>query len=236
MNKEKLMKRLLGLKQNANLSPEEIDKLATRLMEEKELKSSFVGLLEGEVDRALELYYKYIEENSFESLAERTTLIGLIYKEILKERIQQFIRKESQEKDGAIPLAMTEKLMELDAQILTDKEKLGMLKDKNNDSFIKTLAELKKKALIYYNEHAGCTVVKCPHCQQLFNLLMDVSNLTAEKCSFFKGTLLYNVPLLNLYHQKRINKEEVASILGVHSEYVEFIYTNIYLKEYKNEA
>jgi len=38
MNKEKLIKRLKNIKQNANLSPEELDKLAIRLLVEKELK------------------------------------------------------------------------------------------------------------------------------------------------------------------------------------------------------
>ena len=55
MNKEKLIKRLKNIKQNVNLSPEELDKLATRVLEEKELKSSFVGLLDEEVDKALAL-------------------------------------------------------------------------------------------------------------------------------------------------------------------------------------
>jgi hypothetical protein len=235
MNKEKLIKRLKNIKQNANLSPEELDKLAIRLLVEKELKASFVGLLDTEVDKALALYYKYIEENSFESLAERSTLIGVIYKEILKERIMQFIRKEGQEKDGAIPLAMTEKVMDLDAQILTDKDKLGMLKDKNNDSFVRTLEELKKKAITYYNEHAGETYVKCPNCLQLFRLLMKVDNLEPNKASFFKGTTLYNKPLLDLYHNKTLTLEKIAEIMGVHAKYIIFIYENIYLKELKND-
>jgi hypothetical protein len=162
-------------------------------------------------------------------------LIGLIYKEILKERIMRFIRKEGQEKEGAISLAMTDKIMELDAQILTDKEKLGMLKDKNNDSFIRTLEELKKKALAYYNEHAGETYVKCPNCLQLFRLLMKIDNLEPEKASFFKGTTLYNKPLLDLYHNKTLTLEKIAEIMGVHAKYIMFIYENIYLKELKND-
>jgi len=151
--------------------------------------------------------------------------------EILKERVQEFIRKEYDEKNGAIPLNMAEKVIELDTQIMEQKEKLGLLKDRDNASFLTTWEDLKKKTLKYYNEHAGSTIVRCPHCQNLFHLLMNVDNLTAEKASFFRGTTLYNLPLLNLYHEKRLNIDEMATIFGVHKKYIEFIYNNLYLKD-----
>jgi len=231
MDKEKYFKKLKTLNQYKNLSEEELYKVVDKKINDDTLIESFVGLKDDEIDKALDLYHRYLAESSFESLAEKTTLIGMIYKEILKSRIQLFIKKESAEKNDAIPLQMAEKLMDLDTQILSDKDKLGMLKAKDNDSFLVTWNELKKKALNYYSEHAGCTTIKCPNCQSLFNLLMDVSNLTAEKCSFFRGTMLYNLPLLNLYHQKRLTKEEVANILGVHENYVLYIYNEIYLKD-----
>jgi hypothetical protein len=142
-----------------------------------------------------------------------------------------FIEQEGKDKQGAIPLRMTEQLVENTTQIMALKEKLGMLKNKADESALDLINELRAKALVYYSEHAGCTTIKCPNCQQLFNLLMDVTNLIPEKCSFFRGTMLYNLPLLNLYHNKKITKEEVANVLGVHQNYVDYIYNNLYLKE-----
>jgi len=230
-NREALFNRKRGLKQYQKLSDEELFKIVDRELEETELKKSFIGFKDQELERALSLYYKYLDENSFENLAEKSSLITLVYLEILKERIQEFIKKEEIEKNGAIPLQMAEKILEIDTQIMEIKEKLSMLKDKNDSTFVKTWEELKKKALTYYNEHAGCTTVKCPHCQKLFNLLMDVSNLTPEKCSFFRGTTLYNEKLMKLYEEKRLTIDEVAEILGVHPKYINFIFENIYLKE-----
>jgi hypothetical protein len=235
-SKERLIKRLKSLKQYKDLSQDELEKVVDKKLEEDELINSFVGLNEKEKEKALQLYDKYIGENSFENLAEKSSLTNLVYLEALNDRIKLFIEKEDKNKDGAVPIQMVEQLISNNEQIMKLKDQLGMMKDKTNNSFIVAWEELKKKALTYYSEHCGSTIVKCPYCQQLFHLLMNIDNLTAEKSSFFKGTMLYNLPLLNLYHQKRITKEEVADILGVHAKYVDFIYSNLYLKELsKNE-
>lgn len=235
MDKDKEIKRLKSLKQYANLSEEELIKIVDKKLIAKELTSSFIGLKDNEIEKAIGLYNKYVEESSFESLAEKSSLKNLVYLEILKERVQQFIKTEGDEKQGAIPLAMTEKLLFLDAQIMKNKETLGLLKEKDNDSFLKVWDELKKKAINYYNEHAGETYVKCPECQKLFRLLMKIDNLEVVKATFFKGTTLYNERVLQLYHEKKITLEDAAEILGVHTKYIIYIYENLYLKE-KNDT
>jgi len=230
MDKDRRKQILKNLKQNQGKSDEEIN----QLLQKEELLKSFVGLNEVETKKALTLYDQYVSEHSFESLAEKSTLINLVYLEVLNDRIKLFIEQEFKDKNGAIPLKMNEQLTYNTTQIMQLKEKLGMLKDKADESALELMNELKEKALVYYSEHAGCTTVRCPNCQQLFNLLMDISNLTPEKCTFFKDTLLYNLPLLNLYHLKKITKEEVANVLGVHQNYVDFIYNNLYLRELEN--
>lgn len=234
-SREKLIKKYKTLKQYSQLPQEEIEKIVDKNLEEAELLNSFIGLNEVEKEKAIQLYDKYVTENSFENLAEKSSLTNLVYLEILNDRIKLFIEKEEKEKNGAIPIHMVGQLISNNEQIMKLKDQLGMLKSKDNDSFMVAWEELKKKALTYYNEHRGCTVVKCPNCKQLFNLLMDISNLTAEKSSFFKGTILYNTKLLKLYEEKRLTIDEVAEILGVHSKYVDFIYQNIYLKEKEKE-
>jgi len=236
MDRDKLIKKLKTLKQYNRLSIEEIEKLADQKLMNEELLVSFVGLNANEKKRALELYNRYLDEHAFEALAEKSTLINLVYLEILNDRIKLFIEQEGKDKAGAIPIKMTEQLIANTSQIMELKEKLGMMKDVESESALELMNELKEKALAYYETHAGCSVIKCPYCQQLFNLLMDVTNLSPEKCSFFKGTLLYNLPLLNLYHLKRVTKEEVAAILGTHINYVDYIYNNLYLKELNNDT
>ena len=231
MDKDALIKKYKNMKQYKDLSDIELEQIVQKKIDEEQLLIAFVGLNDTEKQKAIKLYDQYVSEHSFESLAEKSTLINLVYLEILNDRIKLFIEQEGKEKKGAIPLKMTEQLVSNTTQIMELKEKLGMMRDADSENALDLMNELKEKALTYYNEHAGCTTIRCPYCQQLFNLLMDVSNLTPEKCSFFRGTMLYNLPLLNLYHLKKITREEVASVLGVHQNYVDFIYNNLYLKE-----
>jgi hypothetical protein len=232
---EKLIIKRTGLKQYKNYSPEDLAKLCQRDLDKEELKKSFIGFRDAEIDRAISVYYKYLDECSLESLAEKSSLISLVYMEILKERVQEFIRKEYDEKNGAIPLNMAEKVIELDAQIMEQKEKLGLLKDRDNASFLTTWEDLKKKTLKYYNEHAGETYVRCPNCDKLFRLLMKIDNLEPAKATFFSGTTLFNKPLFALYHEKRLTKDEMATIFGVHKKYIDFVYENLYLKTLKDK-
>jgi uncharacterized C2H2 Zn-finger protein len=235
LDREKYFKKLKTLNQYKDFSEEELYKVIDLKLLEEELINSFVGLNEKEKDKAIQLYDKYVTENSFENLAEKSSLVNLVYLEAINDRIKLFIEKEDKEKNGAIPLHMVEQLISNNEQIMKLKDQLGMLKNKDNDSFITAWDELKKKALDYYNSHAGETYVKCPECQKMFRLLMKIDGLEISKASFFKGTSLYNTKLLKLYEEKRLSKEEVAEILGVHSKYILFIFNNIYLKEKNNE-
>jgi len=222
------------MKQYASYSDEELKILVDKKIEEEQLLTAFVGLNEEEKQKAIQLYDQYVSEHSFESLAEKSTLINLVYLEILNDRIKMFIEQEGKDKKGAIPLRMTEQLVENTNQIMSLKEKLGMMKDADSENALELINELKEKALAYYNEHAGETYVKCPECQNLFRLLMKVDGLEPAKATFFRGTTLYNQKLMELYHYKKVSLEEVADILGVNHKYVTFIYENIYLK--KNDS
>jgi hypothetical protein len=231
MDKDRMIQQQTNLKQNKNKSSEEIEQLVDKKIQEEELLTAFIGLNDTEKIKAMQLYNQYITEHSFESLAEKSTLINLVYLEILNDRVKLFIEKEGNEKQGAIPLRMTEQLVENTTQIMVLKEKLGMLKNKEDESALDLINELKEKALTYYNEHAGETYVKCPECQSLFRLLMKVDGLEPAKATFFRGTTLYNVKLMELYHYKKVTLEDCAEIMGVNSKYITFIYENIYLKK-----
>ena len=230
MDKDKLFKRYRNMKQYKNFSDEELMKIVQKKIEEKELLECFIGLKDDEKKKALQLYNRYIMENSFESLAEKSTLTNLVYIQILIDRVKTFIKDEGDTKKGAIPIRMAEKLVELTNQEMSLKEKLGMLKDAKSESALDLVNELKEKALKYYEEHAGETYVKCPECENFFRLLMKIDDLEPAKATFFKGTTLYNVKLMELYHYKKLTKNEIAEILGVHENYIDFIYNNIYLK------
>lgn len=231
MDRDNLFNKYRNMKQYRNLSDEELHALVDKKVQEEELLTAFVGLSPEEKDKALKLYEQYVTEHSFESLAEKSTLINLVYLEILNDRVKLFIEKEGIDKQGAIPLRMTEQLVANTNQIMDLKEKLGMMKDADSENALELMNELKEKALAYYNEHAGETYVKCPECQNLFRLLMKIDGLEPAKATFFRGTTLYNQKLMELYHYKKLTIDELAEILGVHKNYITFIYENIYLKK-----
>lgn len=230
MDREKAIQKRLNLKQNKGKTYEDIATQYDKEQEEESLLMSFTGIAQEKQQKALKLYQQYLTENSFESLAEKSTLINVVYLEMLNDQIKEYIEQEQKEKKGAIPLKMTEQLVVNNTQILVLKRELGMLKDADSANALEIINELKEKALAYYDEHAGETYVKCPECQSLFRLLMKVDGLEPAKATFFKGTTLYNVKLMELYHYKKVTLEEVAEIMGVHPKYITFIYENIYLK------
>ena len=230
---EKLKIRYKNLPQYKTLTEEQLDEVVKSKVEQEELADSFVGLNDDERKKALILYNRYLEENSFTNLAEKSSLITLISLELLKERMQILIKKESDQNQGAIPMRVVEQILEVETKIMELKKNLGMLKDKQDSSMADALDELYQKALKYYEENAGCTTVRCPHCSKFFNLLMDVSNLEPAKATFFKGTMLYNHKLFELYDKKMISTEEMAEILNVSVKGIFYIHTNLYLKDKK---
>ena len=230
MDRDREIQRQTNLKQNQGKSPEEIAEIVDKKIREEELLTAFVGLGDTEKHKAIQLYEQYVSEHSFEALAEKSTLINLVYLEILNDRIKMFIEQEGKDKNGAIPLRMTEQLVANTTQIMELKERLGMMKDADTENALDLINELKEKALAYYETHAGETYVKCPECQSLFRLLMKIDGLEPAKATFFRGTTLYNQKLMELYHYKKVTLEDCAEIMGVNHKYITFIYENIYLK------
>jgi hypothetical protein len=231
MDKDKFIKKLKTLKQFKDLPEEDLEKIAQRKMEEKELKDSFVGLMDEEVERALSLYYKYLDENSFESLAEKSTLITLVSLEIMRNRLLNAIKKFSTEKQGAVDFNGMEEVRELNSQISETKKSLKMMNNQEGDSIAKRWADLEASCLTYYEQHAAEFQERCPYCSKIFPIILPPEKLEAKKSSWFRGTDLYNKKIFELFHNKKITQEEAAEILDVSKFYIELMYNEIYLKE-----
>jgi len=127
-------------------------------------------------------------------------------------------------------------LQDLNKQVIEFKTLLGFInKDKEEGNLAEHLDILKKKAIQYYQENAGCNIVRCPYCQEHFMLLMNVKDLEAKKQKWFKRTLLYNKSLFDMYHKKELTLEKMADIFGVSNFYIEYIYETVYLPEIESE-
>jgi hypothetical protein len=230
---QKIINRLKNLKQNKELPEGDILAKAQEEYNKKNIISSLSFCIDdNDREFAKNLIDKYLSQSSFESEADRDTLRQLIDLEILAERIKQHLKKEYDKANPSLPTLMMKELRETESLIIEIKEKLGLSnQDRKQDNLSETLSSLKKKALQYYSEHRGCNIVKCPYCQKIFYLLLRTDLLTPEKCSWFKGTSLYNRPLMELIQKGTITQEQAAEILGVNILYVNKIFQNIYLKE-----
>lgn len=230
MNKDNLLKKYRNMKQYKDFSDEELEQIIQKKLNEEELLTAFIGLNTNEKQKAIKLFDQYISEHSFESLAEKSTLINLVYLETLNDRIKIFIEKEGNEKQGAIPVKMMEQLVENTNQIMSLKEKLSMMKDKNSETGEELFNELKEKCLKYYEEHAAEFQTKCPYCNEIFSNILPPDKLNSTPSSWFKNTTLYNYGVFDAYHKKEITIDRAAQILGVHKNYIEKMYNEIYLK------
>jgi len=230
---EKYKNQIRNMTQYKGLSDEELTIVAEKKIAEEDIINSLTFCIDDiEKKFAVDLINRYLSQSSFENEADKDTLKQLIDTQLLVERIKAQLKKEYEKANPGLPIQMIEQLRETEAQILELKEKLGLTtKDRQEASWVEEWNKLKKKALKYAEEHKGCNVVKCPYCQKMYLLLIRTEHLTSEKCTWFKGTILYNKQLFNLLDTKRISEDELADILGVSKFYVTHIYNNLYLKE-----
>lgn len=230
---ERIISRLKNLKQYKDLSQEDLELMAKEQLDKNDILSSLTFCIDDEEkEYANKLIEMYLAESSIESNSDKDTLKQLIDLEILVERIKSFLKTEFSKTNPAIPTHMLQELRDTNAQIILMKEKLGLSQhEKSEDSGLTLFENLKKKAQEYYKTHAGCNLIRCPECSKLFMVMMRTKDLDAKKATLFRNTILYNVKLFDLYHQKRISAEEIAEILGVSVLDIDFLYINIYLKE-----
>lgn len=235
IDESKLLQKYRNMVQYKNLSESELKDLVQKKVSEEVLLTAFVGLGDDEIKKAIKLYDQYITEHSFEGLAEKSTLINTVRDEILKERILMQIKDDYDNKDNANSLRLFEEVRDLETHILSQKEKLGMLRDANSETAQDLFNELKEKCLKYYEEHAAEFYSMCPNCKELFPSILPPDKLESTASSWFKNTTLYNYEVFDAYHKKEITIDRAAKILGVHPEYITKMYNEIYLKE-KNDS
>jgi hypothetical protein len=229
---DKIKNKLKNLQQNKTLSDTELTSLAREKLEKDEIITSLKFCANEEERKfAQDLLQKYLSTKSFENPAERDTLRNLIDFEVILDRVKNYINIETSKANPVPPVQMIEQLQKFSEHIEELKESLALTQSAEQSDFIKTWDLLKKKALKYYEENKGINTVKCPYCQNLFQLLFDRTDYKEMKAVWFRGTQLYNEPLLKLYHEKVITEDKVAEILGVSNSYVKLLYEDIFIKD-----
>jgi len=232
MDIERQKNKLRNLRQNKNLTEEQLDIMAKEKLDKHKILSNLTMCSNDDEKKMAEvLLEQYLSERSFENYAEIDTLRQLIDMEILAERVKAILKTEYGKANPTIPTHMLQELREINAQVLEFKKSLKLVNDKENSNGLEEWKNLEQKALAYYESHKGCNILKCPYCSSLFEIRMRTENLEAKQAILFRGTVLYNESLYKLYNEKRITVEEMAKIFDVSVNFIELLYQNIYLKE-----
>jgi hypothetical protein len=167
----------------------------------------------------------------------------LVYKEILQENFKIQIQdkktkfekdqKELPEKDQKEfqnPTYITDAMDSNLEQILSLKEKLGLLNNQEGDDGFKYIQQFEDKFKKWCEENQDRTFA-CPHCSKMILLYMKQEYWETMKHPFFESKVLANKKLWELFKANKITKTEIAEVLGCSEKYIDWLESKIYLKK-----
>jgi len=218
------------------MDKKEIDKLIRDL----QIKSLFTD--RNEKSYAVKLAEKYFGDYNISGEAEKQTLRTIIYQEIVKKRFEKFMNEKSEDKtDKSLPLRAMENYNELVDQCEKLKKTLGLTRAQQQEKDSDPIKAQKQRDEIfdeYILENRDLFEFHCPHCKNwtlIYRRCTDKAGFIRIKHPMFKGSMLYNVEMFKDYESGKITFDNIAKYLGVHRDYVEKIYKEIYLIEKKKK-
>lgn len=166
--------------------------------------------------------YPHLNKISLLTLLEELIFLELI-NESIKIKIGQLSKVKSVKSSSAVPSHLLKELQSNLSEILKLKTELGMFEDKDKISAFTDLENLKKKAKAYRQNHPLSYKTTCPFCSEIYFMKRKTENYEPHISPFFENKILVNRPLFELYHQEKINKKEIAEVLGVAEDYINWV-------------
>lgn len=189
------------------------------------------GLTKGQKLSGHARFKKYLKYHNIESFSDAQLLEELVYREIqhkeTKEKIQQLQKSDNVEEKNLIPKNQWRALDDNLDKMIEIKERLGLFEKDNKDSFYKKYQLIKKKFKKWL-ENRNQRPLKCPWCSKMLMLNIKMDCWQAKKHPYFKDRILANEHMWRLWREDKITKDDIAKILGVSADYVDFIEENLY--------
>ena len=239
MNHEKklLINKLKGLKQYSNLSEEELEKIVEKKFSGKITNSLVFANSRQEKELAQKLYEQYVADwGELNNIADKSVLLTIIDLEILNYKLKKKIaeieeQSKTDQSSGVISKELIEQLIRNTEIILKLKASLGMTKaerEKSQSDLVLVLETLKRRFRDWINnpENKSNYTLVCPHCQKyiLIRRRIDKEKDEIKVHPFFiDGGITFNKHLFELYKEGKISKEDVAKVLDVNEDYVDWI-------------
>ena len=225
------LKRLVNFK---NADDSVLEKAAQKVVVLRELVESGNFINDDEKKLAKKMFEAYLEQNSFESYSDLSTLSVLVYNEVLSGRVQKSIN-DCTNKDGKAYIS--DKLLkshsDLTNQILHLKTKLGIDKEIKTDEFT-ALCLLKKRFHEHIqqnkNEFTLAVPFSCNSCGhddvKMVLVRRRVKDFEAIDHPMFSGRFWYSKVAMDMVKSGRLTKSEYAKIFSTSVDYVQWCLDN----------
>ncbi|MFH0805954.1 MAG: hypothetical protein V1901_03715 [Patescibacteria group bacterium] len=231
----KQVNKIRNFTQYKNSTQEELEKVARKTIAEKEVEKELISLVgEEELPLAKEIFNKYINEYQLETSSDKSTLLDLVYYEILNLRIKKYLTENYKTEDGSVVIH-TKTIESLNAQ--TDqinklKSLLGMTKKQvevEHSDVVKIMENLKSRYHTWINspENRANYTLKTPCCGKM---LLIRRRLDKEKDEvlihpwFVRGGVLFNKHLWKMHHEGKISDDDIMKVLNLQSmDYIEWV-------------
>jgi len=186
-----------------------------------------------DIESAKALASKYLADYAIEGESDRNMLRQVIYLEVFHRTLQK-AANDYDKGAGSVPLQVLEALHKNINQIVSLKEKLGILKKNTKDEKegFKALKLLEKKFKAWEAENQGSRTMICPHCGKMVLLKILMDKWEALKHPFFVDRILANRHLIRLFKEKKITKRDIALVLNTSEDYVSSIIEKIDFSKY----
>lgn len=214
---------LRGLIQYKDKDDAFIERKALENIKKKELEVEMLFENEEEKHKAMELYTKYLQDNSFENSSDLNTLKTLVYNEIFQLRLQKIINIVTAELKS-VPDKSIKALIDCQKQISELKKELGLVRDDNDKSdAYKALETLQKKFRVYQLENKDEFTCRCPSCQEMIMWNRRIKDYDAKKHPLIKNNKPYNIKVVQLIRDGKITKRDASDILECSESYIDYI-------------
>jgi len=201
-----------------------------------------VGLNKSEKYAGQKKFNEYCSIYHITAFSDLQLLEELIYRELMQENFKvqiedkkaSIVKKnkaldEKDQKEVIIPTYVVDAMNQNLEQVLSLKEKLGLLNNQEGDDGFKYIQQLEEKFKVWCKENQDRSFA-CPHCSKMVLLYMKQEYWETMKHPFFESKVLANKKLWKLYRDFKITKTDIAEVLGCSEKYIDWLEKKIYLK------
>lgn len=178
-----------------------------------------------ETKDAKKLLEKYLQDFVPSTVSDKNNLKSLIYLEILQVRLQDKMNQHA-DRDAAIPLQMMTAIHSNLNEINIVKGKLGLIgkeKEVAKTDAYKSLELKIQRHRQWMDENQASRTFTCAHCGKMALLKIRVDIWETQKHPFFRDKILFNRHLIKLFLTGTLSKQDVASVLEVSADYIEWL-------------